>query len=248
MPQTWGDVWRGNAPQPQGQGTDWGSWGRTALNLGGSLVGGERANKKNLQIAREQMAFQERMSNTSYQRAIEDMKLAGVNPMLAIGQGGASTPGGASATMQDVMSPAISGAQQARRVDAEMKRARSELLSMRKNQNLLDQQAKKTHFEAQVAENQEFLTREQARRYASENSYMLTPRMGMLGVDTPYEQVARGGGNPLWRNLEQIYQGQRVANQVNSAIAARQGLGGTLGDVSILSRKVRDFFSKPLGR
>lgn len=75
-----------------------------------SALGVERANRANLRIAREKMAFEERMSSTAYQRAVEDMRLAGINPMLAIKQGGASTPGGAQATMQDVIGPGVSSA------------------------------------------------------------------------------------------------------------------------------------------
>lgn len=44
--------------------------------------------------AQKNRDFQERMSNTSYQRAVEDMKKAGINPLLAVSQGGASSPSG----------------------------------------------------------------------------------------------------------------------------------------------------------
>lgn len=43
-----------------------------------------------------QMKFQERMTATSYQRAMDDMRKAGLNPILAYRQGGAGTPAGSS--------------------------------------------------------------------------------------------------------------------------------------------------------
>ena len=98
--------------------------------VGGVLgfLGQQQTNQKNWDIAQaanaasaeqaaRQMAFQERMRSTQYQAAVDDMKSAGLNPMLAYSQGGAGTPSGAmgqvsTATMKNALGAGVTGYQQ----------------------------------------------------------------------------------------------------------------------------------------
>ena len=82
----------------------------TALGAASSYFGQKSANRANAAMAQKQMDFQREMSGTAYQRAVADMKKAGINPMLAAKTGGASTPSGSTAVIQNTGKAAAEGA------------------------------------------------------------------------------------------------------------------------------------------
>lgn len=126
-----------------------GFWG-DALNFAGGLFtqgdwlnyrGAQETNAANIQQAREQMAFQERMSNSAYQRGMDDMKKAGLNPMLAFSQGGASTPTGTMAKLENPrMGDAIKGAMGTAEKINQYQQQRATIENTKKDNELKDSQ------------------------------------------------------------------------------------------------------------
>lgn len=176
-----------------------------------AAAGQREANQMSLESAREQMAFQadqvqqqenfqERMSDTSVQRRMADLRRAGINPVLAAGDG-ASTPVGASGSgamasfgnpepnYSGIASKAVNTALQVQQMQKDFESIDADIANKRKQNVLLSAQTDDTTASARQAAADASI-REQEAQFYRDNPWAMKLRIGSQAI-APVAGAAR---------------------------------------------------------
>lgn len=212
-----------------------GTIGGSALSSAANIWMQDKANKENQANAREQMAFQERMSSTAHQRQVADLKAAGLNPVLSVNSG-ASAPLGASSTSQagkmDDLGSAASSAmqlktsknlqqQQKDAINSQIQKTNSDVQKT-KSDISVNEQNKELMAAQKIATDASALNSAAAAKRTSLENDIMEAQMPSIKSKAQFE-----ADNPMLQRIERVSEGVgKVVDSVTSGFSLRNLIKG----------------------
>jgi hypothetical protein len=184
---------------------DFGSMAGGALGGVLGFIGGQQANQKNWDIAQSNNQFSAQQFATRYQTTVDDLKAAGLNPMLAYSQGGGTPPTASSvAPMQNALGQGVDAYNKTKGTSAQSALQAEQAKQSQAQTGLINSQSAKTAAETEVALKQAQLIDEDIQKRKVEQPLIRTQTQTSEELGRAYIQQAGASAAQAAKAYEEI--------------------------------------------